>query len=338
MTDPEQHHTVQRALLRGFEDKLRRVCVHQRDGRVAIASTKVVTRVEYFYAYIDPTGDLDLRVEKRMSGLIESSLPALSEQLHAQGSLTGQAKYDFDRYVSYAMARTRTVRNFMDQADALTRDHAILAEMIRQFGIAESELTPRIRRDLLTFGRGIMAVNAPHDRRRSRLRTFLSTADHLRTRLAGLQWRLVEIDEPVVTSDAAVATIPGFSKAGGLLPTGVPVVVPLSRRTIALAAPRGKLDRLLRADDLVRRSNGAIVEASYEECFHHPDDDWPSYLALASEPPVLPVKVVPATSKNRRTRGLDPKVDATAALRGQYSSPHLDPFTRRLLEELAEDL
>jgi hypothetical protein len=332
--EPTRHHTVQRALLRGFADEDQFVVARKRDGSEKRRSARAATVVVGFYAYLDEEGAPDLRVEKALAGRLESTWPRLRDALRTRGSVTGVDKTDLDRYVAFALARTRSVRFFMEQTNERFGFYIAREETARQYGINLRDMSPEAIENFDRFVRGLLSLGKKFqgDPARDQLRTFVYAAARAQVRLSHLEWCHVVTpeDRVAIISDAGVAVL-RRKVGGGLLPFAAPVVLPLGPHSLGVAALPQDIAELAASPDLVSRSNQALADSAFEECFRHPDTQWPAGVTFEGSPPRFRVEI--AESRGRRV--LDE--DAAVALRRQYADPKLDSFALDLLAELSQD-
>jgi len=331
---PEDQHTVQEALLRGFAGKHEYLRERRRDGTDRRVASSKATAEKHFYSFVDSNGDLSSFVEDTLQTL-ESKLPKLRAELQTTGRLALPNKREFDLYVAYSLTRTRTVRDHMEQVGNLILPTLWRTEVASMFNIDLSRLTPETLSYFDQFSRGILALapSPPHDAQIRQLRTFVNTADTFYRVLNHFRWTHVSFDEPcLVTSDAGIGVARPTS-GGGLLPPNGTVFVPFSPTSVAIGTPRKKApSATLSGRALERAVNESMVSGAFEQVLRHPDMDWPSYLQLNPDPPKLIITVTSRTMGASDEKDVDPG----AELKRRYQKDDLHPFTRRLMEPLID--
>lgn len=330
---PEDQHTVQESLLRGFagdQKFLRERCRNGTDRRVA---AKKATVGKHFYSFVDSTGELSSFIEDELHYL-ENDLPRLRSELQSKGRLSATDKHRFDLYVAYSLVRTKTAREYMRQLGEQLLPLLWRTEVAAMFNIDLSRLQPDTLRYFDQFSRHLSARN-PRLQRETRvreLRTFIYAADTLAKDLRAFEWGHVEFDAPcLVTSDAGVGIVRASTR-GGLLPKDSIVVLPFSPTSLAVG--RSKRSASVAGEALARSANRAMAVGAFEQVLRHPDMEWPTYLELEPFPPSLAVTITSGAQGTQTHRAPDSSTD----LRRAYQSKSLDPFSRHLLDVLVAAL
>lgn len=305
----KRHHTVSKALLKGFANHHGQVTMWRRDGashRQAIGDASVVTD---FYAF-DNDDQLDDAVEQWLGDATETEFAKLLPDLRNGAQPQAVSRDCIAHYVATAVTRTRTARSYMDQIDHQLQGIMVMMALARRQGW---KLTALSRSEQLSLRARCSdawdALGPVHGRDASLLRTLVRHSQQARDDLARYSWSVSTSPHPVfLIGDAPVVTISGQASGWrGLLPKGCVVCLPLSPTSVLVGQPSA-FHRSDAVGDLPSVLNQRTSQEAYHAVFSHPDMPWPADLPyLRSAPPRLPE---PTISMSRSQEGVRPTFPA----------------------------
>jgi hypothetical protein len=284
---------VPKTLLKGFCDQSGVLRVRRRDGQEFLLSLEKASVHRDFYSFPDLDGKLvddvedwlDIGVEAPATPILKRAREGLAPEMSDVKALA--------RFVAAGLLRTATTRSYLRQIDANSGPFLLMMQVAKEHGINLATLPELDRDDLLVASTKAWAGVSPGDSVRSYLRTFLRKLDEISTRLAEWSWTLLIATNPcLVTGDAPVATFRAIDGGWrGILPSGSPVFLPVTSRSVLVGDPY-RLGNGRLTPDLARLINTSLANEVFGAVFAHPSMDWPEYLRLASTPPMLPVPKV----------------------------------------------
>jgi hypothetical protein len=325
--DPKNQHTVQRALLIGFAGKDKRLRCRNRRSHDWSLPVKTASTEKFFYTFDDEDGTRRFDIDDAMRERVETPFPKLRTAVQT-GALTAGLRDEFNLYVAFSLMRTRTVRDFMLQADAFAGPYARRTEMAFAYNRNVSRMSPGEANALNQVALALMRARpqSERDKRIRQLRTFLDLTDKAFKSLSVLKWKHHTFDSPVLlTSDAGVGVLRKDSGFGGVFPHRGIAVLPLSPTSLAVAATNKQHKELPDGDVLATLSNQALADVAHQQTYRHPDMPWPELIRFDEEPPKLDIRI-----DHRRAE----PVDATNELAARYARPGMHPLLSGLLAVL----
>lgn len=288
MARQKRHHTVTRALLKGFSEH-EQVITRSRRGTEFRQSTGDATVVADFYSF-DSIGTLDDAVEEWLATDVENDFAPLLDSLRGGEQPTRKMRPVIARFLATAALRTRTARSYMDQIDHHTAGSTLLHMLAPKFGWDLAKMsTPEIDHLRSLCQQTWNSMPSSLDSVAGKLRTIVRESRKIEEQLLTYVWSVASSEEPAfLIGDAPVLALDGHSRGWhGLVPKGATVFMPLSSRAVLVGEPH-VFQRSFSATGLVETVNTLTVREAYKDVFRHPEMPWPVGLRLSPQAPTLP--------------------------------------------------
>lgn len=317
MARRKKHHTVTRALLKGFADKGDKLITRRRDGKEFPQGTVAASVVTDFYASKDRDSAGD-PTEEWLASSVESQFAGLLPSLWVTGKTTVPMRPVIAGFVAAAVIRTRTARAYMEEIDK-RYEPGVAREMFAEamgWSLTDDWTDTQLEQAWAFYQQYRTTRSDPAA---SFLRTMVREQQRLRTMLKSYAWSVSSSAEPAfLIGDAPVGVLHDHAEEWhGLVPAGAVVFLPLSPYKVLVGEPHA-FGSLARAGDRVVMVNALTVREAYDQVFRHPSTPWPAGLELGSHPPLLPrtsIHVAPAEPDpaGARSPGTYPTPDEASA-------------------------
>ncbi|WP_158068436.1 DUF4238 domain-containing protein [Serinicoccus sp. CNJ-927] len=296
------HHTVPRALLRGFADGDKVLC-RRRGKRDFEQSVDRASVVRHFYSVLDDAGDRNDDVEVWLSQEIEDPFHALLPSLAAGEQPPAGSGQVIARYVAALAVRSA-------EAEAMQRDvtpalggSSVLARWAAMNDVKVADLPEGRSLDLRDQAERLFHDYFGEPSKASLLRVALWVYDQAACRLKHYEWAVVTVDEDLVLADAPVVAIAHQGLGWkGLVPHGCSIFLPLAPRLLLVGTSPLFVQPRYGVTTPPRVINLLAVRDAHSTVFRHPRTPWPHDLSLAPERVVGETRMERARRDRRRTR------------------------------------
>lgn len=288
-----RHHTVQKALIRGFADR-DRVCMRRR-GRSddALVSVDDATVARHFYSYRED-GEWRDDLEVWIAAEVESPMaPLLSQVRNGVPPATREEKLVTRRYVALCALRTPAARRLIKAIDAqisplIALDEAVARGAISTEGMSDGEFGYWLRVAGEAYRDAVDRDISEGERQKSLLRTILRELDPLADRMADYHWTVRtgrNPFHPLLLGDRGVLVPQPGKGFMGLIPDGQSVFLPLSSDAVLVGSRRPAGTRL--TAHAAAKINDLTLRTAESAVFTHPDRGWPTGFQFGPEAPAL---------------------------------------------------
>lgn len=260
--------------------------VHINDAAVRRAS----------YRFPDDSGQPSNAVEDWLDRRVENPVGPILQKIRDGVRPAPADQPALSRFAIAGLLRTATVTSYMRQLDRHLGPILLTQMVFARQGKDPASMTPAELRAVQEAAERVWNRRTRDDPK-SRLRTIARKFDELVLEVTDWAWTVQFAPEDrLIVSDAPVATFqPDPVGWHGVLPTGSPLMVPVSPRHLLFAEkhPVSTAAQAMTLDpefaDLVNRT---LAREADDAIFTRPGVGWPTDLALSRKPPELPTPTV----------------------------------------------